>query len=138
MKHWHKLVLALAVLGTCVLVGSVAFAATSKRHAKAPAVKSGPAATKPHAKARPIQIRKAKKASPKAPAKKSSSRENTSDDPDNVQSGDRSGPETADTEEQSQSESESDSEQGERGEPAEGHEDPPGDASHECTGDCQE
>ena len=38
------------------------------------------------------------------------------------------------------SESESgDSESGQQGEPAQGHEDPPGqDVNHECTGNCQE
>lgn len=138
MKYWHKLVLALAVLGTCVLVGGVAFAATSKRHAKAPVVKRVPAASKQHAKARSVQKAKkakAKQARAKTSSPKSSSQENTADDPDNIQSGDQTGPDNA---EESESESESDNEQGQRGEPAGGYEDPPGDVNHECTGDCQE
>jgi hypothetical protein len=49
-------------------------------------------------------------------------------DPDNVQSGDQS----------SESDNGTDSETGQQGEPAQGHEDPPGDVNHECTGDCQE
>lgn len=37
------------------------------------------------------------------------------------------------------SESGSEQEAGQSGEPAQGHEDPPGqDVNHECTGDCQE
>ena len=59
-------------------------------------------------------------------------------DTDNVQSGDQSSPDQAD--EQSP-ESSSDNEAGQAGEPAQGqgHEDPAGqDASHECTGNCQE
>jgi hypothetical protein len=44
-------------------------------------------------------------------------------------------------EQQAENESESsvDQEAGQQGEPAQGHEDPPGqDVNHECTGDCQE
>jgi hypothetical protein len=42
-------------------------------------------------------------------------------------------------EQSSESESSGDSESGRQGEPAHGHEDPPGqDVNHECTGDCQE
>ena len=42
-------------------------------------------------------------------------------------------------EQSSESESVGDSESGQQGEPAQGHEDPPGqDVNHECTGNCQE
>ena len=42
-------------------------------------------------------------------------------------------------EQSSERESVGDSESGQQGEPAQGHEDPPGqDVNHECTGNCQE
>jgi hypothetical protein len=114
MKHMRKLVLALAVLGACVLVVGVAFAAPSKNNAKAPAAKSAPSTTK------------------------QATHESTAGDPDNVQSGDQTGAERPDKGEQSKSESAGDGEQGQPGEPAQGHEDPPGNVNHDCTGDCQE
>jgi hypothetical protein len=58
-------------------------------------------------------------------------------DPDNVQSGDQSSPDQP-GEQSSESDNGTDNEAGQQGEPAQGHEDPPGDVNHECTGDCQE
>jgi hypothetical protein len=63
-------------------------------------------------------------------------------DADNVQQGDQTTPDTANSrasEEASAPEApSSDTEQGQAGEPASGHQDPPGDANHECGGNCQE
>jgi len=43
------------------------------------------------------------------------------------------------SEQSSESENTAESEAGQQGEPAQGHEDPPGqDVNHECTGNCQE
>jgi hypothetical protein len=64
----------------------------------------------------------------------------TTTDPDNVQSGDQTGPDTPGTtsSETTSSESESsvDSEQGQPGEPANGHQDTGANAVNECTGNC--
>ena len=49
-----------------------------------------------------------------------------------------SGKADSSNEQSGESESSTDSEQGQAGEPAQGHQDPPGDVNHECTGDCQE
>jgi hypothetical protein len=138
MKHWYKLVLGLAAVAACVLVGGVAFAATSgKSHAKSPVVRQAPA-VKPSAKGRSLQVKKAKVSRAKSTSRSSGARENTAGDPDNVQSGDQTTPDTPGDGEQSQSESAPDNEQGQSGEPAQGHEDPPGGVNHECTGGCQE
>jgi hypothetical protein len=61
-------------------------------------------------------------------------------DTDTIQAGDQTTPDQP-GEQPSDSESENgpDYEAGQQGEPAQGHEDPPGqDVNHECTGDCQE
>ena len=59
-------------------------------------------------------------------------------DPDNVQSGDQSTPDTP-SETSGENESNVESEQGQAGEPANGHQDAPGaNVNHECTGNCVE
>ena len=63
-------------------------------------------------------------------------------DTDNVQQGDQISPDTASSgvsEEVGAPEAPSaDTEQGQSGEPSGGHQDPPGDVNHECSGNCQE
>lgn len=63
-------------------------------------------------------------------------------DTDNVQQGDQTTPDTANSrasEEANTPEApSSDTEQGQAGEPSSGHQDPPGDVNHECGGNCQE
>jgi len=80
------------------------------------------------------QSTKVQKAAPSAKA--------AAGETDNVQSGDQTAPDqAADQSSESASESSSDNEAGQAGEPAQGqgHEDSAGqDASHECTGNCQE
>jgi hypothetical protein len=91
-------------------------------------------------------------------AVRSSSQENSTDDPDNVKQGDQSAPDgersdgdgaarsdatstSGESENGGESESSGDTETGQRGEPpaGKGHEDSPGqDVNHECTGDCVE
>jgi hypothetical protein len=62
----------------------------------------------------------------------------TSTDGDSVQSGDQTTPDTP-AETTAENESGVESEQGQPGEPANGHQDTPGqDVNHECTGNCVE
>lgn len=64
----------------------------------------------------------------------------TTADPDNVQSGDQTSPDTPGTAgsetPSSESESSVDTEQGQPGEPANGHQDTGANAVNECTGNC--
>jgi hypothetical protein len=68
----------------------------------------------------------------------------TTADPDNVQSGDQTTPDPSGTsgtasDTSGESESNVESEQGQPGEPANGHQDAPGqNVAHECTGNCVE
>jgi hypothetical protein len=128
MRHWHKVVIALAALAACVLVGGVALAASSGvTRSKAPTVRK---ATNSKAKSSRSQLA----------SQARQGRENTPGDRDKIQQGDQSSSDSGQGESESQSESESgaDHEQGRPGEPAQGHEDPPGDVNHECSGDCRE
>ena len=83
----------------------------------------------------------------------STSGEPTSPDTDNLQVGDQTSPDSgaaamsrkaekasANASEQTPSDSEqsADSEQGQPGEPNSGHQDPPGNVDHSCTGNCVE
>lgn len=121
MNKWRQLMLALVAVAACVLIAGVAYAGTTSGRPKAPTL----------GKVTPTKA----KTSSSRPA-----RENTAGDPDNIQQGDQSSADAPGSENESQSESESgvDPEQGQPGEPAQGHEDPPGDVNHQCAGDCQE
>jgi hypothetical protein len=126
MKHWHKLALVLAGLAAGVLVVGVALAGSSgATRSKAPT-------------ARKAAHPKANVSRSLAASQTRQARERTPGDPDNIQQGDQSSQDSGQGESEAEAESGADREQGQPGEPAQGHEDPPGDVNHECTGDCQE
>jgi hypothetical protein len=141
-----RIIASLVALAIAATLVGVALASQGGRPAKPPRTK--PAVTT--RMQRPTAPRRTtKKASPNAPRAKSVANtegpdENTPGDPDDIQQGDQVGPDVgkeSESEPKGEGETESnvESEQGQPGEPAVGHEDPPGqDVNHECTGDCVE
>jgi hypothetical protein len=145
--RFMRLLTVLAVLAA-VAVGASGVAGGSPSKAKA---KPAPQVLRAHttAKAGVVARSKAGRLARATPARTRT----TTGDGDHVQQGDQSGPATppaqvgedeapeskSASESESKSESGIESEQGQPGEPAVGHEDPPGqDVNHECTGDCVE
>jgi hypothetical protein len=122
----YRLIGVLLVVIACVVLAGAAFANKGSRsHRLAPH----------HARAHAHAV--APSAKPALAPSKGATSAGDPADPDNVQSGDQRTPDQP-GEQSSESENATDSETGQQGEPAQGHEDPPGDVNHECTGNCQE
>ena len=89
MTRLQKLAIALAALAACVVVGGVAYAASSgTNQAKSPSAKNIPVAhTQPRAHSKARSSARSRSASPARRA-----RESNAGDPDNIQSGDQTSP----------------------------------------------
>jgi len=147
------------LLVTLMLIAAVAVGATAAATAdrSSPAkVKAKPADAK--IKAKPakaaVKAKRAKATRTARPATAGAARllatptrtQTAAADPDQVEQGDQTTPDTPaeqasenETPGAAESESTTESEQGQPGEPAVGHEDPPSqDVQHECTGNCVE
>jgi hypothetical protein len=129
-------VVAVIAVGVALAGGSKSSSQTSKpRHAATTRSRASNTAHRP----RSIAARR----TPRTTARPGQDQP-TPSDPDNVQSGDQTTPDqpaaSSESESNSESESSSDnSEQGQPGEPAVGHQDPPGqNVDHQCDGNCQE
>ena len=131
MSRFRYMLVATVVL----LMAMTAIALAGQRHTSSP---RGPAPV-PSAQAHAQTVARHRTARHTAFA---DTEQNTTDT-DNVQQGDQTSPDTpssgASEESTTQEEQSADTEQGQPGEPSGGgHQDPPGDVNHECSGNCQE